>query len=420
MGHDTDANRIVVIGAGQAASEFAGALRLGGFSGPVLLLGEEEHLPYQRPPLSKAFLSGEAALGALQLKSAAAYEKMGVEVRTGARVAAIDRSTRRIELEDGRFEPYGKLVLATGGRARPLTVKGAENAGKLLNLHYLRTVADAARIREALRPGLRLVIIGGGYVGLEVAASARIRGLDVTVLEALPRLLARVTTGEISAFYERIHRDAGVAVRTRASVRRIETDPSGSTIVAVHTEDDSIAADLVLAGVGQIPNVELAERCGLEVDNGIIVDEHSRSSDPGIFAIGDCSNHPSPLYKRRIRLESVPNALGQARAAAATLCESPRAYDAVPWFWSDQYDLKLQMVGLSQGHDRVVTRGHPEKRSFIAFYLQAGRIIAADAVNRPADFLAAKRLVGQLVRISDPEQLADESQPLQSAAHRVN
>jgi 3-phenylpropionate/trans-cinnamate dioxygenase ferredoxin reductase component len=383
------------------------------------MLGEEAHLPYQRPPLSKAFLLGEAALGALELKSAAAYEKMGVEVRTGARVAAIDRRAQRIELERGGFERYGKLVLATGGRARPLAVHGLENERKPSNLHYLRTVADAGPVRELLRPGLRLVIIGGGYVGLEVASVARKRGLEVTVLEALPRLLARVTAAEISAFYERIHRDAGVAIRTRASVGRIETDSTGDTVVAVHTEDEVIAADLVLAGVGQTPNVELAQRSGLAVDNGIVVDEHARSSDPDIFAIGDCSNHPSALYQRRLRLESVPNALGQARAAAATLCGSPRAYNAVPWFWSDQYDLKLQMVGLSQGHDRVITRGRPEERSFITFYLEAGRIIAADAVNRPKDFLAAKRLVGELAEIT-PESLADESRPLQSAARTVN
>jgi 3-phenylpropionate/trans-cinnamate dioxygenase ferredoxin reductase component len=419
MRNGTDTNRIIVIGAGHAASELAGALRAGGFSGPVLMLGEEAHLPYQRPPLSKAFLLGEAALGALELKSAAAYEKMGVEVRTGARVAAIDRRAQRIELERGGFERYGKLVLATGGRARPLAVHGLENERKPSNLHYLRTVADAGPVRELLRPGLRLVIIGGGYVGLEVASVARKRGLEVTVLEALPRLLARVTAAEISAFYERIHRDAGVAIRTRASVGRIETDSTGDTVVAVHTEDEVIAADLVLAGVGQTPNVELAQRSGLAVDNGIVVDEHARSSDPDIFAIGDCSNHPSALYQRRLRLESVPNALGQARAAAATLCGSPRAYNAVPWFWSDQYDLKLQMVGLSQGHDRVITRGRPEERSFITFYLEAGRIIAADAVNRPKDFLAAKRLVGELAEIT-PESLADESRPLQSAARTVN
>jgi 3-phenylpropionate/trans-cinnamate dioxygenase ferredoxin reductase component len=419
MREGTDPNRIVVIGAGHAASEFAGALRAGGFSGPVLMLGEEVHLPYQRPPLSKAFLSGEAAHAALELKSAAAYEKMDVEVRTGARVTAIDRRSRRVVLEQGGFEHYGKLVLATGGRARPLLVHGLDNPKKPSNLHYLRTVADASPVREFLRPELRLVIVGGGYVGLEVASVARKRGLDVTILEALPRLLARVTAAETSAFYERVHRDAGIVIRTGTSVKRIETDLTADRIVAVHTENEVIAADLVLAGVGQIPNVELAERCGLAADNGVIVDEHSRSSDPDIFAIGDCSNHPSALYRRRLRLESVPNALGQARAAAATICGAPRAYDAVPWFWSDQYDLKLQMVGLSHGHDRAVIRGRPEERSFITFYLEAGRIIAADAVNRPKDFLAAKRLVGELAQIA-PESLSDDSRPLQSAARTVN
>jgi 3-phenylpropionate/trans-cinnamate dioxygenase ferredoxin reductase component len=418
MPHATNASRIVVIGAGHAASEFAGALRAGGFSGPLLMLGEEHHLPYQRPPLSKAFLSGEATLGALELKSAAAYQKLGVEIRTRTRVTAIDRRARRIELQDGGFEGYDKLVLATGGRARPLAARGLEGANELTNFHYLRTVADAGRMRELLRPGLRLVIIGGGYIGLEVASVARKRGLEVTVLEALPRLLARVTAAEVSAFYERIHREAGVAIRTGASVQRIETHPSSERVVAVHTQEDVIPADVVLAGVGQLPNVELAQRCGLALDNGIVVDEHARSSDPDIFAIGDCSNHPSALYGRRLRLESVPNALGQARAAAAMLCGAPRGHEGVPWFWSDQYDLKLQMAGLSHGHDRVITRGRPEERSFIAFYLQAGRIIAADAVNRPRDFLAAKRLVGECAQIRAPESLADESQPFPSNESR--
>jgi 3-phenylpropionate/trans-cinnamate dioxygenase ferredoxin reductase component len=250
----TDTNRIVVIGAGQAASEFTSALRAGGHSAPVLMLGDEAYLPYQRPPLSKAFLAGEANAGALEIRSAIAYEKMGVEVRTGARVAAIDRRARRVELEHGGFERYGKLVLATGGRARNLSVAGLPGARRPRNLHYLRSIADAGSMREMLRPGLRLTIIGGGYVGLEVASAARKRGLEVTVLEALPRLLARVTAAELSAFYAQLHRDAGVDIRTHASVRRIETDPTGDTVVAVHTEDEVIAADLVLAGIGQTPN----------------------------------------------------------------------------------------------------------------------------------------------------------------------
>jgi 3-phenylpropionate/trans-cinnamate dioxygenase ferredoxin reductase subunit len=293
-----------------------------------------------------------------------------------------------------------------------LSIPGLERAGRLSNLHYLRTLRDAKRIRSQLQAGFRLVIVGGGYIGLEVAAVARRHGLQVTLLEALPRVLARVTAPELSDFYAAVHRRAGVDIRTGTAIRSATLDASGDAVASVTTaQGDLLPTDVLVIGVGILPNVELAERCGLAAENGIIVDGLNRTADPDILAIGDCCNQPSALYDRRVRIESVPNALGQARAAAATLCGRGQTYAAVPWFWSDQYDLKLQIVGLSQGYDSLVLRGRPEDHSFIAFYLMAGRIIAADAVNRPKEFMQAKRLVTERACIP-AGRLADESASL--------
>jgi 3-phenylpropionate/trans-cinnamate dioxygenase ferredoxin reductase subunit len=412
MTQDTTPGRVVIAGAGHAAGELAGSLRQGGFSGPIVMVGEEPLLPYQRPPLSKAFLSGETDLQALELKPGAAYEKINVEVRTAVRVEAIDRTAKSVSLGDGTHLTYDKLVLATGGRPRTLAIPGLGHADRLSNLHYLRTLHDAKRIRDQLHGGFRLVIVGGGYIGLEVAAVARRHGLQVTLLEALPRVLARVTAPELSDFYAAVHRRAGVDIRTTTAIRSASLDASGNAVASVTTSDgDVLPTDALVIGVGLIPNVELAERCGLAVENGIIVDEFNRTADPDVLAIGDCSNHPSALYGRRVRIESVPNALGQARAAAATLCGRGQPYSAVPWFWSDQYNLKLQIVGLSQDYDSLVLRGRPEDRSFIAFYLKDDRIIASDAVNRPKEFMQAKRLVAERACVP-AELLADESASL--------
>jgi len=410
-----DFERVVIVGAGHAAGELAGSLRSGGYAGRIILVGEEPHLPYQRPPLSKAFLSGELSLPELEIKPESSYRSIGVEIRAGVRVERIDRCAKQLLLGDGTVEDYTKLVLATGGRPRALLLPGIEAPERLSNLHYLRNAHDASRIRAQLQPGFRLVIVGGGYIGLEVAAVARKHGLQVTVLETQPRVLARVTAPELSTFYESVHRAAGVDILTSTRVRSIQVDSSGDAIASLTTHDGTvIMADLVLAGIGLIPNVELAESAGLAVENGIIVDEFTQTADPDILAVGDCSNHPSRLYGRCVRIESVPNAVGQARAAAATLCGKPQAYDAVPWFWSDQYDLKLQIAGLSQGYDGVVLRGSPESRSFTAFYLKDGRIIAADAVNRPKDFMLAKRLVAARTALTSSAALADDARPLQS------
>jgi 3-phenylpropionate/trans-cinnamate dioxygenase ferredoxin reductase subunit len=409
----------VIAGAGHAGGELAAALRQGGYAGRILLVGEEPVLPYQRPPLSKGFLSGKATLESLFLRPPATYEQARIEFMPNVRIDTIDRVAKIVGLSDGRSQPYDKLVLATGGRPRQLCVAGAEGIAKLANHHVIRSIADIEHLRPQMQAGLRLVIVGGGYIGLEVAAVAVRQGLRVTVLEAMERVLARVTAPEISDFYQTVHRAEGVDIRLGVAVSRIELDASGDAIAALmcrHSdsgEEERVAADIVIVGIGLVPNVELAQQAGLAVDNGILVDEFGLSSDPDILAAGDCANHYNAVAGRRLRLESVPNAVEQARTAAATICGIERPYNPVPWFWSDQYELKLQMVGLSQGYDRIVLRGEPAKRSFTAFYLKDGYVIAADAVSRPQEFMLAKRLVGERIRIS-PLLLADESQPLKS------
>ena len=407
---------ILIVGAGQAGAELAFALRQTGSTARIVIVGDEPFAPYQRPPLSKSYLAGKVDLAALYVKPKDAYDTANIELRTAVRAEHVDRSAKVVRLSDGSTILYDKLVFATGGRPRPLQAKGLDDAARLGNLHYLRTVADVDRIHRQFQPGFRMVLIGGGYVGLEVAAAAREHGMHVTVLEAMPRVLARVTVPEISAFYERVHREAGVEIRTSAVVSSVVTDESGDAVTAIVCSDGSTTpADVVVVGIGLLPNTELAERSGLEVKDGIVVDELTRTADPDVLAIGDCTRHPNVMYGRHVRLESVPNALEQARTAAATLCGQHRPHHAVPWFWSDQFDLKLQMVGLADGHDRLVLRGSTSTRSFSAFYMKEGRVIAADAVNRPQDFMIAKRLVAQQSMV-DPSRLADESQPLKTLA----
>jgi 3-phenylpropionate/trans-cinnamate dioxygenase ferredoxin reductase subunit len=401
---------LIVIGAGHAGVELAFAARQQGWTGAIVLLGEESHLPYHRPPLSKAFLCGTADAASLALRQATAYENAGIELRLGTRVRAIDRTAHQVLLDDGSALAYTKLALCTGGRARTLDVPGMEGVAPR-NLYSLRTQADALAIAGSVREGACVVIIGAGYVGLEVAASARKLGAAVTVLETQPRVLARVTGVALSSFYESVHREAGVDLRTSASVAAIERDASGAVSAVVCGDGERLPADVVIVGVGMRPDTALAEAAGLRVEGGIVVDEHSVSSDPDIVSAGDCTVHDSALYGRRVRLESVPNALEQARAAAGGLCGKPRPNHAVPWFWSDQYDLKLQMTGLADGHDACVVRGSFVDRSFCAFYLREGRLIAVDAVNRPADFMLAKKAVAAGVP-ANAEALADTGIPL--------
>ena len=410
---ETQGRNLVIVGAGHAGSELAVAARQGGWAGGIILLGEEPVLPYQRPPLSKAWLAGKVDEQGLLLRPRSAYEAVGVDLRTGARMEAIDRANRRIALADGNSLPYDHLALCTGGRPRALSCAGLDPQRPPANLLYLRTMADAEAIRARLHPGAHVIVIGGGYVGLELAASARGLGARVTLLEAQPRVLARVAGAAVSDFFQQVHRGAGVDLRTGVQIESVEL--AGGEIAAVHCRDgERIATDFVVAGVGMVANIEAARAAGLADDGGIPVDELSRTRDPHILAAGDCTLQFSSLYGRELRLESVPNALEQARAAASWLNGKPKPNRALPWFWSDQYDLKLQMAGLSQGHDRCVLRGDPATRSFCAFYLAGNRLLAVDAVNRPADFMVAKRALAQPCTV-DAARLADDAIPLKES-----
>jgi 3-phenylpropionate/trans-cinnamate dioxygenase ferredoxin reductase component len=402
---------VVIIGGGQAGGEAATLLRQNRFEGRILLVGAERCLPYMRPPLSKAFLAREIEKEALIYKAAAAYEKARVEMRFGVTVEEIDRRAKNLKLSSGATLGYDKLVIATGGRARPLPVPGAD----LRNIFYLRTIADVEALQPQMAAGRHLVVVGGGYIGLEAAAVAVNRGLAVTVLESAPRVLARVTAPDLSNFYERIHRKAGVEIRTGVTVTGFLVGGEEGAVGKVECAGgESFAADFVLIGIGLVPNSELAEQAGLDVDDGIIVDAASRSSDPDIYAIGDCAMHAHHGFlRRKIRLESVPNALEQARAAAASLTGRPIPEAPPPWFWSDQYDLKLQMVGLSDGYEELAIRGSMDASAFIAFYLKEGVVVAADSVNRAGDFMAAKRIIGERMKISTA-RLADEAASLKS------
>ncbi|MGH6794267.1 MAG: NAD(P)/FAD-dependent oxidoreductase [Methylocella sp.] len=405
------ASTVAIIGGGQAGAEAATLLRQNRFEGRIVLVGEEDTLPYTRPPLSKAFLAREIGKDALIYRASVAYEKARVEMRLGVRVSAIDRHAKTLLIERCAPLHYDKLVLATGGRARELAVPGAG----LRDIFYLRTIADVEALQPLMEAPRRLVIVGGGYIGLEAAAVAVKRGLAVTVLEAAPRVLARVTAPALSKFYERIHREAGVDICTGVMVSGFTAGGEDGRVGAVACAGgQSFAADFVLIGIGLVPNVELAEQAGLGVDDGIVVDAASRTGDPDIYAIGDCAMHAHHGFlRRKIRLESVPNALEQARAAAAAITGRPIPAAAAPWFWSDQYDLKLQMAGVSDGYEELAIRGSMEASSFIAFYLKEGRVIAADSVNRLGEFMAAKRIVGERKEIA-VARLADESAPLKS------
>ena len=401
---------IVIAGAGQAAVQAIETLRRKGFTGKLILVGDEPWLPYQRPPLSKKYLAGALGRERLLLRPQQFYGQHSVEVRLGRRVEEIARREQRVRLDDGSTLAYDALLLATGGRPRALDVPGANLEG----VHALRTLADADRIRAGLPAGARLVVVGGGYIGLEVAATARHMGLTVTVLEMAGRVMGRVVCPEISAFYETEHARHGVQIQCNTRVLALASHPDGR-VRAVVTEDGvEHPADIVLVGVGLAPAVELAAAAGLPCDNGVVVDEYCRTSDPAIYAAGDCANHPSLHYGRRLRLESVDNAFEQGKSAALNLLGLPTAHDKMPWFWSDQYDLKLVIVGIGQGHDSVVLRGDPAARAFSACYLSRGELIALDSINTPKDQMAARKLIPAHAR-PDPDRLGDPGVPLMDA-----
>lgn len=398
--------RVFVIGGGQAGGEAAQRLRAADPRLEITLFAEEPHPPYQRPPLSKKFLAGEWAADRLPLRPREIYEEERIQLVLSRRATWIDRTNKRLRVEGGQELPYDAIILATGARPRRLPLPGSD----LLGVHVLRTIADVEAIKADWRPGARLVVIGAGYIGLEVAAVARAHELDVTVLEAAPRPLSRVASPELSAFYLEEHVSRGVKFELGVKPAVFK----GSDRVRAIGLDDGreIPADLVIVGIGVTPETALAERSGLAVDNGVLVDAEARTSDPAIFAIGDCARRPMPLFGGRMeRLESVYNAIEGAKiASAAILGVSPTAPET-PWNWSDQYDLKLQSAGLFTGYDGLVLRGDPKERSFAAFYFQGDRLIAVDAVNRPAEFLGAKMLI-QKGRSPTPAMLQDLSRPM--------
>ncbi|MBV8342938.1 MAG: FAD-dependent oxidoreductase, partial [Gammaproteobacteria bacterium] len=374
-----------------------------GFTGKVTLVGDEPWLPYQRPPLSKKYFTGAFERERLFIRPAQFFATHNVELGLGRRVTEIHRSERRVQLDDGALIAYDALVIATGSRPRPLTAPGAELAG----VHFLRTLADADRIRAECARGGRMVVIGGGYIGLEIAASARELGLEVTVLEMAERVMSRVTCAELSAFYAAEHARRGVRILCNEKVRALAGDTRSGRVRAVLTESGAEhAADLVVVGVGVLPAQELAAGAGLACDNGIITDDCCRTADEAIWAAGDCANHPSRHYGRRLRLESVDNAFEQGATVAHNLLGTPTPHDRVPWFWSDQYDLKLIIVGIASGFDTVVTRGSPQTRSFSVCYLRSGELIALDSVNAPKDQIAARKLIAAHAR-PDVAKLAD-------------
>lgn len=404
---------VVIIGGSHGGSEAAFRLRQGGFTGSIALLSSEPYLPYHRPPLSKAFLAGEVTVESLLLRGQASYEKANIIWRPSTTVTSIDRADHLLALADGSHLKYGKLIIATGGRPRVLPLPGAELGG----LHVMRTIADVDKLRPEFKPGKRLVIVGAGYIGLEVAAVAVKTGLDVEIVEFAPRALARVAGPELSAFYEGVHTKAGVKFRFNTGVEGfVPAVHDGSRVGAVRCSGGvELPADLVLVAAGLVPNVELAKEAGLDMGNGIVVDEFCRTSDPDILAIGDAVEFPLPYAGRRVRLESVPNALEHARVAASVINGAPSAYNAVPWFWSDQYNYKLQSVGLSQGYDVAVTRPGRTPEAFLVFYIKDGVLLAADCVNAVAEFNAAKKLVTNKVAV-DAATLADPATDLKVLA----
>ncbi|MBB3772145.1 3-phenylpropionate/trans-cinnamate dioxygenase ferredoxin reductase subunit [Angulomicrobium tetraedrale] len=408
--------RIVILGAGQGGFQAAASLREAGFTGPLTLVGDEPGLPYQRPPLSKAYMKGDAGIEQIELRPAAFYADHRIEL-IEARATGIDRATRHLMLEGGARLGYAHLILATGARNRPLPVPGRELSG----VYYLRTRADADALKATLACARHVVVIGAGFIGLEFAAVARALGHEVTVIEAAARPLGRAVSPEMSAFFAQAHRDMGTTLLLGAGVVGLEG--VDGRVTGVKTTDGVVhKADFVLVGIGVVPNVELAAEAGLEVANGIVVDDHLATRDPAISALGDAVAYPSRFAGGQdepamVRLESVQNAVDQARCLAARLTGKSAPFEAVPWFWSDQGDLKLQMVGLAGPTDSAVLRGDPATRRFSVFRFRDGVLTAIESVNRPADHMLGRRLLAG-TPVLTPEQAGDESFELKSLLGR--
>ncbi len=395
---------VVIVGGGQAGLEGAAALRTQGYEGTVTLICEEAHAPYQRPPLSKDFLTGKQEADSVFLRALAYYEKHRIDLILGDRAAEINRDAKLVHLAGGGTVGYAQLILAVGARNRLLEVPGAEHA------LYLRSLDEAVTLKLRLAEARHgVVVIGGGFIGLEVAAAARMAGKPVTVIEAAPRLMARAVPPVLSNFFLDVHRGQGSEVLLNSSAAEIRADS------VILTDGRSVATDLVVAGIGVVPSVELAGAAGLTVNNGIVVDEFLRTSDSDIYAIGDCADHPNIFAGGRTRLESVQNAVDQAKCVARTISGKPAPYGDVPWFWTDQFEIRFQMAGLSAGYDQQVVRGSIENRKFSVFYFRQRRLLAVDSVNRFGDHIAARKILAAGTPLT-PEQAADETADLKKHA----
>jgi 3-phenylpropionate/trans-cinnamate dioxygenase ferredoxin reductase component len=403
-----------IVGAGQAGFQTAASLRQEGFAGRIVLIGDEPVLPYQRPPLSKSYLAGDSGLDELWLRPEAFYTAHEIGMLAGETVTAIDRAERRLQLGSGGEIAWDHLVLATGARFRPLAVPGAELDGVL----PLRTLADADILHDRLARTREIVVIGAGFIGLEFASVAIARGAAVHIIEITQQAMGRVVSAAISRFFADAHRRWGCQISFGTGVTRI-LGANGRAAGVETTDGRYIPADLVLICIGVIPNAELARNAGLAVDNGIVVDDYLATADPSIFAIGDCANFPTPFAAHRVRLESVQNAVDQARCVAAAIVGKPAVYDKVPWFWSDQGDLKLQIAGITQSHDASVLRGDPADGHFSVFCYRGGRLIGVESVNQTADHVAARRLLAGDPALT-PEQAADQSYDLRAHTRRVS
>ncbi len=400
---------IVIAGAGHGAGQVVATLKQKKYAGKIILIGDESHLPYQRPPLSKKFLAGDLPSERLYFKPASFYDEPRIDVRLDTRIERIDRAEKKVIANDDTEFAYDKLVLALGSRVCNVTVPGSDLPG----VHYLRNIADVDAIRGHMSGNKKVVIVGAGYIGLEVAAVCRLHGLDVTVIEMADRVMSRVVSPNVSDYYQLEHTKHGVKLLLSTGLAAFE---GKRRVKHVITDDgQKIPADFVVVGVGVLPNTEIAAAAGLDVSDGIVVDDTCRTADPDIYAIGDCTSHPNAIYKQSLRLESVHNALEQAKTAASNICGVESHYCQVPWFWSDQYELKLQIAGLSQGYDDVVLRGDPSNGSFACFYLKDGVLIAVDAINSPREFMQSKALIAERAKV-DRDKLANAEQALKDLA----
>ncbi len=405
---------VAIVGAGQAGFQAAASLHDAGFAGRVVLIGDEPVLPYQRPPLSKSYLAGQSGVDDLWLRPAEFYAKQQIDLVYGDAVTAIDRGRRRLHLASGTEFAWDHLVLATGARCRPLAVPGAELDGVLA----LRTLADADALRQRLEEARTVVVVGAGFIGLEFASVALACGNAVHIIEVTQEPMGRVVSAPVSRFFTEAHIGWGAEIALGTGVTQILG--AGGRVSGVETTDGrTIPADLVLICIGVIPNAELARDAGIAVDNGIVVDEYLMTSDPVISAIGDCANFPTPFAPVRVRLESVQNAVDQGRCVADRLAGRPGPYQKVPWFWSDQGDLKLQIAGITADHDTSVLRGDPADRNFSVFCFRGGRLIGVESVNRTADHVVARRVLAGDPGLS-PEQAADEGYDLRAHARRLS